>query len=86
MVDFREYAIEKYGAVEQTDGSYLDNTGVIQWFNESGDFHNVTGPACIDTDGNAYWRIHGRSFSFDEWCIELNKSDEEKMLLRLQYG
>jgi hypothetical protein len=85
MPNIREYSIEKYGAVEQPDGSWL-HTGTISWFNEYGDYHNVTGPACIESNGDTYWRIHGKTLSFDEWLKLSTKSDEDKMLLRLQYG
>tara|TARA_B110000259_G_scaffold50480_1_gene59377 strand:- start:325 stop:588 length:264 start_codon:yes stop_codon:yes gene_type:complete len=87
MVGSRDYAIEEYDAVEQPDGSYVDDFGDITWYNKAGDFHREDGPSIIYTNGNAYWYIHGISYdSFAEWLIELNKPDESKMLLRLQYA
>jgi len=31
------------------------------------------------------WFLNDRQYSFYEWCKELNKTDGEKMLLKLQY-
>jgi len=81
----REYEIA-HGAVEQPDGSYLNKYGIIIWHNKEGDRHREDGPAFIFTNGNVYWCYNDTPYSFDEWCIQLNKSDGEKMMLRLQYG
>jgi hypothetical protein len=83
----RDNDINQYGTVEQSDGSYIDNRGNIVWYNEEGQYHREDGPAVIYASGRgSYWRLNNREYSFDEWCIKLNKSDEAKMLLRLQYG
>ena len=73
-------------AVEQPDGSYLHNDGAISWYNERGDTHREDGPACIFSNGELEWWLNGGIFQFAEWLIELNKPDECKMMLRLQYG
>ena len=72
-------------AVEQPDGSYLHNDGAISWYNEVGQRHRKDGPAVIKSDGE-WWYIDGRIYSFNDWCNKLNKTDEEKMMLKLQYG
>tara|TARA_R110002124_G_scaffold19674_1_gene78501 strand:+ start:147 stop:422 length:276 start_codon:yes stop_codon:yes gene_type:complete len=83
---FREELIERYGAVEQSDGSYADEFACTIWFNDAGGLHREEGPACIYNDGSVNWCLNGLTYpSFDEWCIESNKTDEQKMLLRLQY-
>tara|TARA_B110000208_G_scaffold61575_1_gene79963 strand:- start:16 stop:285 length:270 start_codon:yes stop_codon:yes gene_type:complete len=76
-----------FGAREQSDGSYLHNDGAISWYNEVGQRHREEGPACIYNDGSVnWWYIDGRIYSFNDWCNKLNKTDEDKMLLKLQYG
>ena len=83
----RDYDIGNCGAVEQSDGSYVDRDGCITWYNKHGEWHREDGPACIYRDGSVEWFINGTTYwSFAEWLIELNKSDEAKMLLRLQYA
>ena len=83
----REVLIERYGAIEQSDGSYADVFQDRRWFNDGGWLHRVDGPACIYNDGSVNWCLNGLTYpSFDEWCIELNKTDEEKMMLRLRYA
>jgi hypothetical protein len=84
---FRELLIERYGAFEQSDGSYADEFGATIWFNDAGGLHKVDGPACIYDDGSVNWCLNGLTYqSFDAWCTELNMPDEDRMMLRLQYG
>jgi len=82
----RDEDIRLFGAVEQSDGSYVDNDGDIFWYNELGQRHRKDGPAVIKSDGEIYWYFNGDYYLFNEWCIVSNKTDEEKMLLRLQYA
>ena len=82
---YKDFDINLYGAVEQPDGSWLHNDGDIFWYNELGQRHRKDGPAVIKSDGEIYWYFNGREYKFDEW-LKLNKTDEEKMMLRLQYA
>jgi|TARA_R110000744_G_scaffold10406_1_gene32505 hypothetical protein len=83
-----------FGAVEQSDGSYIDRDGTITWYTEAGKYHNEDGPAIAFPSGGIRWYatgqfgwyLNGIHLSLSEWLIESNKTDEEKMLLRLQYG
>ena len=83
-----------FGAVEQGDGSYIDRDGTITWYTEAGEYHNEDGPAIAFPSGGTRWwgtgqfgwYLNGIHLSLSEWLIESNKTDEEKMLLRLQYG
>ena len=47
--------------------------------------HRENGPSTIWNDGSLEWWLHGTRFSFDSWCLELNKSPKEKAFLMLQY-
>jgi hypothetical protein len=71
--------------VLQSDGSYMDSYGACRWFNEEGRRHREEGPAVISPNSNMGWWLNGLRYSFNMWCIELNKTDEAKMMLRLQY-
>ena len=82
----RSVAINCWGAVEQPDGSYLNNRGWRLWFNEVGQLHKVDGPAIIYTDGcGVDWLLNNINYGFDEWIKLTPISDEDKMLLRLRY-
>jgi hypothetical protein len=82
----RYIAINYLDALEQLDGSYKKpRTGVIQWFDDEGEFHCDVGPAIIYPNGNYHWFVNGKRYLFNDWCKKLSKTDEEKMLLRLQY-
>tara|TARA_R110000851_G_scaffold13107_1_gene45057 strand:- start:275 stop:550 length:276 start_codon:yes stop_codon:yes gene_type:complete len=86
----RDRDLRLFGAVEQADGSYKTKSGRIKWFNKEGEYHREDGPAIIRQDGNPFgrvsWCLNDVTYEFDEWCIKLNISDEDAMMLRLQYG
>jgi len=46
--------------------------------------HREDGPAVEYNDGDKYWFLNDKEYSFEEWCNELNKTDEEKVFLRLK--
>jgi hypothetical protein len=79
--------INDYDAIEQSDGSWLHSDGEVYWYNEEGVVHREDGPAITYPTGEINWFLNGIEIdTFNEWCIVANKTDEEKMLLRLQYG
>ena len=82
----RDEDIGLFGAVEQSDGSYLDCEGHISWYNELGQRHRKDGPAVIYPTGDVEWWLNGNYYFVDDWLIKLNKSDECKMMLRLCYA
>jgi hypothetical protein len=82
----RDEDIRLFKAEEQSDGSYFDRDGNTTWYNEAGQLHREDGPASIYTSGSLLWFLNGYLYSFAEWLIKLNKPDEVKMLLRLQYA
>lgn len=57
----------------------------------NGKYHNEHGPAIIwyrkdgSTEREGYW-LNGEELSYDKWMIATAKSDEEKMIRKLQYG
>ena len=94
----RDGDIVDFDAVLQSDGSYIDHDGDISWYNEIGEWHREDGPAIISINGDVEWWYNDTQYTsdvewwyndtqytFDGWCIVLNKTDEEKMLLRLRY-
>jgi hypothetical protein len=70
----------------QPDGSYLDNEGDIIWYNKQGEWHNDDGPAIIKSDGQLWWYLNDKEYSFINWIKRTPVSDEQKLLLRLQYA
>ena len=85
-VSDRDFIIKNYGAVLQSDGSYLDSEGHISWFNDDGDSHREDGPSYILPNGDVEWAFNDTQYTFDEWIKLTPISDEKKMLLRLQYA
>jgi hypothetical protein len=83
----RDYDIEIRGMVLHDDGGYIDRYGdVIKWYNKEGHVHREEGPAVILSDGRKWWYLNEKLYTFNDWCIKLNKPDEVKMMLRLQYA
>ena len=88
MSSTREVDIKYLGAEEQSDGSYLCTYGNIKWYNEEGDYHREEGPSKIfGKVGRVEWYLNGIEYqTFDHWLKLSPISDEDKMMLRLQYG
>jgi hypothetical protein len=81
----RIYGINYGGAELQDDGSYLQD-GNIHWYNALGFLHREDGPAFIGSDNTVCWCVDGHChYTLNSWCITLNKTDAEQMMLRLQY-
>ena len=80
----RDIAIRFVGAVEQGDGSYLQCSGRRSWYNAIGELHREDGPASI-INNNVAWYLNGKIYTIDEWLNKVVLTDEDKMLLRLQY-
>tara|TARA_R110000851_G_scaffold252869_1_gene405325 strand:- start:33 stop:299 length:267 start_codon:yes stop_codon:yes gene_type:complete len=81
----KESDINDLLAVQQSDGSYIDKNNEITWYNEDGEHHKEDGPAIILPDDKLEWWLNDRSHAFNEWLELTPISDEQKMLLRLQY-
>ena len=70
----------------------VDATGITYYYPAKYDsnirvLHNTEGPARISySKQNVRWYIHGWFHTFDEWCEQLDKTPEEKMILQLKYG
>jgi hypothetical protein len=87
MLSHREHEILHFGAIEQSDGSYIDLYGNRKWFNEEGRLHRDDGPASVLTNGQIRWWINGQYYiSFKSWLEHSQNTDETKMMLRLCYG
>jgi hypothetical protein len=82
----RNWFCSNHDAVEQSDGSYINPTGYIIWYEPNGEEHRVDGPAVTYPDGNTYWYLHGTRYPFDEWLKQTPITDEQKLLVRLQYA
>ena len=54
------------------------------WFID-GLLHRENGPAAIHVAGDIFWALKNQLYSFDYWCLELNKTPKEKAFLALKY-
>jgi hypothetical protein len=78
--------IEYANAIRQPDGSYINKHDNIAWYNEEGQLHKEDGHAVIWANGNSYWFLNGIQYTFNEWLKLTPITDEQKLLLRLQYA
>jgi hypothetical protein len=65
-------------AVEYTDGD--------RWWYLNGKCHREDGPAIDWGDGTKTWYLYDQRLSFDGWLEEVDISDEDKVMMKLQYG
>jgi len=79
--------IKNYNAVLQSDGLWLHSDKDRYSYNEEGQVHCDFGPAIVSSHFmKLFWYLDGREYNtFEEWLINVNVSDEKKMMLRLQY-
>lgn len=50
-------------------------------------YHREDGPAVMYADGVVFWFLNGIQISFDEWLDQTpGLTDEEKVMMKLQYG
>ena len=69
------------------DGPAIEYADGKKWWALHGNRHRTDGPAVDNSDGHKEWYIHGHEYTFEKWLNdnpELN--DEEKVMLKLQYG
>jgi hypothetical protein len=86
MINEREFDRHSLLAQRQPNGSYINKYNTIKWYNDKGQRHNDEGPAITYTNGDTCWYINGERYSFKEWLKLTPITDEQKLLLRLQYG
>jgi hypothetical protein len=60
------------------------NGGKEWWLNDR--LHRVDGPAIEFSNGFVEWYLDGHRYHFERWLELTPKSEEEKLLLKLQYG
>lgn len=48
--------------------------------------HCTTGPAIIWANGDQEFFLKGERYDIDAWLMTIDLSDEEKLMLKLQYG
>jgi hypothetical protein len=54
---------------------------------QGGDLHSIDGPTIEWADGGSDWYLHGTYYELDDWLIANTEiSEEDKIMLKLQYG
>ena len=67
------------------DNPVVDQHGDKKWY-QHGQLHREDGPAIEFVHGLKFWWLHGTFMTFDDWLNQLNMSDEDKVMMKLQYG
>jgi hypothetical protein len=81
----RNFDSQCQGAVQQSNGSYINMFNTTKWYNEHGQYHREDGPAVTYNTGKARYWLNDINYSFNEWLKLTPITDEQKLLLRLQY-
>jgi hypothetical protein len=88
-INNREKDIKYARAIQQPDGSYINERNIVTWYNSKGRRHNSTGPAVIFSKLSTLppqWYLNGKRYLFKDWLDATPESDKTKLLLRLQYA
>jgi hypothetical protein len=74
------------GELHRDDGPAVEfATGYNAWY-QHGFRHRDDGPAINYPSGLKEWYLSGQQLTFDTWLDTGNISDEEKVMMKLQYG
>ena len=68
------------------DNISIFDLGCKYCLDTNGEFHCEFGPAIEHPSGKVFYYLHGRYYSLDAYCKELNLSDEDKVVMKLKYG
>jgi hypothetical protein len=87
------------GNIHRADGPAIEDVDGTKIWQKHGLLHRDDGPACefasgddgwdhenYERDGNYEWWLNSIYMSFDEWLDEVDISDEDKVMMKLQYG
>ena len=66
----KESDMDRFDAVEQSDGSYIDKNNEITWYNVHEQMHREDGPAIERSDGDKFWYLNGELHREDGPAIE----------------
>jgi ribosomal protein L25 (general stress protein Ctc) len=76
----------QHGKKHRDDGPAIEwANGHKEWW-QHGKCHRDDGPAVIYADGDKSWYLNGKYFTFDKWLDEVKMSNEDKVMMKLQYG
>jgi hypothetical protein len=74
------------GKYHRDDGPAVEDAdGHKEWY-QHGRQHREDGPAIKWANGIKEWWLNNRHLSFDEWLDQVDISDEDKVMMTLQYG
>jgi hypothetical protein len=75
------------GKLHRVGAPAIQRIGGEKWWILNGKLHRVDGPAIEHLRGYKEWWLDNGRYSFDDW-LEANNyiSEEEKLMLKLQYG
>jgi hypothetical protein len=73
--------------IHRIDGPAVELvSGHKNWY-LNGYLHRTCGPAINKPNGDIFWYLNGELLFFDEWLAQTTGlTDEEKVMMKLQYG
>jgi hypothetical protein len=77
---------------DSTDVLHRDDGPAIIYINghkewwQHGKRHRDDGPAVVYASGHQRWYLYDQRLSFDGWLNKVDMSDEDKVMMKLQYG
>jgi hypothetical protein len=74
------------GVRHRTDGPAIEWLDGDKFWYQHGECHRDDGPAYESANGGKSWYLHDQCLTFDEWLNKVDMSDEDKVMLKLEYG
>ena len=78
----------KNNAYHRLDGpAIIFGDGSRVHWRRHGEIHRTDGPAIMYHDGECRWFLYDTRYTFDRWLLaNTDISEEQKVMLKLQYG
>jgi hypothetical protein len=76
----------QYGKLHRDDGPAYENSNSNNAWYQHGKVHRDDGPAVEWPNGATLWYLNDQRLSFDKWLDKVDMSDEDKVMMKLQYG
>jgi hypothetical protein len=76
----------QHGKFHRDDGPAVEYADGDKFWYQHDKRHRYDGPAVEHADGTNEWWLNDELLTFEEWLDKVNMSDEDKVMMKLQYG
>jgi hypothetical protein len=70
----------------RTNGPAVEHNNGDRYWYQNDQLHRIDGPAVEYADGSKLWYINGVQYELNDWFEQVNFTEPQKTLMRLQYA